>query len=63
MKVIWGTHPDNIGHNNSPGCFRCHDGNHNAKGGASITNDCSVCHNLVVSDEANPKLLTNLGVQ
>jgi hypothetical protein len=63
MKVIWGTHPDNIGHNNSPGCFRCHDGNHNAKGGPSITNDCSVCHNLVVSDETNPKLLTNLGVQ
>lgn len=63
MKVIWGTHPDNIGHNNSPGCFRCHDGNHNAKGGASITNDCSVCHNLVVSDETNPKLLTTMGLQ
>jgi len=63
MKVTWGTHPNNIGHNASPGCFRCHDGGHNAKGGASITNDCSVCHNLLVADEAHPKLLTDLGMQ
>jgi nitrate/TMAO reductase-like tetraheme cytochrome c subunit len=64
MNVRWGTHPNNIGHNDSPGCFRCHDGNHNSNaGGATITNDCSVCHNLVMSDELHPKLLTDLGVQ
>jgi hypothetical protein len=63
MKVRWGTHPNNIGHNDSPGCFRCHDGNHTSKAGVTITNDCSVCHNLVVSDEAHPKLLTDLGMQ
>jgi hypothetical protein len=63
MKVTWGTHPNNIGHNDSPGCFRCHDGNHIAKGGASITNDCSVCHNLVVSDTARPKLITDMGMK
>ncbi|MFZ1129357.1 MAG: NapC/NirT family cytochrome c, partial [Terriglobales bacterium] len=28
MRVTWGTHPNNIGHNDSPGCFRCHDGSH-----------------------------------
>ena len=27
MKVNWKTHPNNIGHLYSPGCFRCHDGN------------------------------------
>jgi hypothetical protein len=43
MKVTWGTHPNNLGHNDYPGCFRCHDGNHNDKKGSSITNDCSVC--------------------
>jgi hypothetical protein len=63
MKDTWGTHPNNIGHNDSPGCFRCHDGDHTAKGGASITNDCSVCHNLVVSDAVKPKLLVDMGLQ
>jgi hypothetical protein len=26
LKVTWGSHPNNTGHNDSPGCFRCHDG-------------------------------------
>jgi formate-dependent nitrite reductase cytochrome c552 subunit len=63
MKVTWGTYPNNIGHNSFPGCFRCHDGNHTSKDGQTITNDCSVCHNLVAVDEANPKQLTELGLQ
>lgn len=63
MKVTWGTHPNNLGHNDYPGCFRCHDGSHNAKDGKSITNDCTVCHNLVAVDEANPKQLADLGLQ
>jgi nitrate/TMAO reductase-like tetraheme cytochrome c subunit len=63
MKVTWGTHPNNLGHNDYPGCFRCHDGNHNAKNGKTITNDCATCHNLVSVDEANPKTLTDLGIQ
>jgi len=62
MNVRWGTHPNNIGHTDSPGCFRCHDGNHTSKAGKTITNDCSVCHNLVVSSEPHPKLLTDLGM-
>jgi len=63
MKITWGTHPNNLGHNDYPGCFRCHDGSHTAKDGKSITNDCSVCHNLVAVDEAKPKLLADLGMQ
>jgi hypothetical protein len=69
MNVTWGTHPNNIGHNDSPGCFRCHDGSHNAKGGASITNDCSACHKLAITDEPHPndaphpRLLNDLGLQ
>jgi hypothetical protein len=46
-----------------PGCFRCHDGSHAAKDGTSITQDCSACHNLLVVDEAKPKVLTDLGIQ
>jgi nitrate/TMAO reductase-like tetraheme cytochrome c subunit len=63
MKVGWGTHANNLGHNDYPGCFRCHDGSHNSKSGKSITNDCSMCHNLLVTDEVNPKLLTEMGMQ
>src|SRR5262249_25074590 len=28
MKVRFGTYPNNIGHVDAPGCFRCHDDNH-----------------------------------
>ena len=62
MNVTWGKYPINIGHTDFPGCFRCHDGGHNAKGGASITQDCGACHNLLAMDEANPKVLTDLGI-
>jgi hypothetical protein len=63
MRVTWGTHPNNLGHNDYPGCFRCHDGSHNSKAGAGITNDCSACHNLLTMDDPNPKLLTDLGMR
>jgi hypothetical protein len=63
MKVTWGTHPNNIGHMSYKGCFRCHDGEHTAKDGKAITNDCSACHNLLVVDEAKPKVLSDLGIQ
>jgi nitrate/TMAO reductase-like tetraheme cytochrome c subunit len=63
MKVGWGSHPNNLGHNDYPGCFRCHDGNHNTKAGKSIPNDCSMCHNLLAIDEPNPKLLTEMGMR
>ena len=63
MKVTWGTHPNHIGHMAYPGCFRCHDGDHTAKDGTSITQDCAACHNLLAVDEAKPKVLTDLGIQ
>jgi hypothetical protein len=63
MKVTWGTHPNHIGHMSYPGCFRCHDGNHTAKNGDTIPQDCSVCHNLLAVEEAKPKVLSDLGIQ
>ncbi|MFC1585784.1 hypothetical protein ACFL5V_09575 [Fibrobacterota bacterium] len=47
MKVDWKAHPDNIGHLISPGCFRCHDGEHKSKDGAIIRRDCDVCHSII----------------
>ncbi len=43
MNVTWGTHPNHIGHQDYPGCFRCHDGDHTAKNGTAITQDSSLC--------------------
>jgi len=63
MKVTWGTHPNHIGHMSYPGCFRCHDGDHVAKDGAAITQDCANCHNLLAVDETKPKVLADLGIQ
>lgn len=63
MKVTWGVHPNNLGHNDFPGCFRCHDGSHTSADGQTITNDCSACHNLLAVQEENPKVLADLGMK
>jgi NapC/NirT cytochrome c family, N-terminal region len=63
MRVTWGTHPNNLGHNDSPGCFRCHDGSHTSADGQTITNDCSACHQVLAAGEENPKILTDLGMK
>ncbi|MBZ5527331.1 MAG: NapC/NirT family cytochrome c [Acidobacteriia bacterium] len=63
MKLSWGTHPNNLGHNDFPGCFRCHDGSHTSADGKTIDNDCSACHALLAMEEENPKVLTDLGLK
>lgn len=60
MNITWGTYPNNLGHNDFPGCFRCHDGNHKSKDGREITQDCNACHSLLAMDEADPKILHEL---
>jgi hypothetical protein len=44
MNVTWGTYPNNIGHTDFPGCFRCHDEEHKTKDGTTIGQDCETCH-------------------
>ena len=62
MKVTWGTYPNNLGHTDFPGCFRCHDGSHtSAANNMTITQDCNACHNLLAVEEQSPKVLTDLG--
>jgi hypothetical protein len=60
MNITWGTYPNNLGHDDFPGCYRCHDGNHKAKGGGEITQDCNACHALLAMDEPDPKILKAL---
>jgi len=49
MKASWANYPNNIGHKDWPGCFRCHDGAHLAADGKmSIkANDCNACHSIL----------------
>lgn len=44
MKTDWSTHPNNIGHRTTQGCFRCHDGKHFSSEGKMIRNECNICH-------------------
>jgi nitrate/TMAO reductase-like tetraheme cytochrome c subunit len=44
MKVTWGTYANNLGHIDSPGCFRCHDDEHKTSDGRVISQSCELCH-------------------
>ena len=46
MKVRFGTYVSNLGHVDSPGCFRCHDDAHVTKEGRKIGQDCELCHSI-----------------
>ena len=48
QKVDWNTHPSNLGHINSPGCFRCHDGKHLNAQQQAIRLECNLCHSIPV---------------
>jgi hypothetical protein len=63
MNVTWGSHPNNIGHEDFLGCFRCHDGKHKSSDGKTIADDCESCHQVLALEEENPKILSDLGLK
>lgn len=46
MNVTWETHPNNIGHKDFPGCFRCHGGKHLSADNQAIRLECNICHSI-----------------
>jgi hypothetical protein len=47
-KADWRVYPNNIGHKDWPGCFRCHDDKHQTSLGQKIrSSDCTSCHTLL----------------
>ena len=60
MKVTWDTYPNHIGHQSSPGCFRCHDGEMKSQSGRVIEQDCGQCHSLLAVEEAEPEVLRQI---
>jgi hypothetical protein len=62
LKVTWGTYPNNLGHMDFPGCFRCHDDSHAADDKKTITQDCNTCHQSLAVEETSPEVLKTLGL-
>jgi hypothetical protein len=62
LKVAWGTYPNNLGHTDFPGCFRCHDERKQSGSERTLTQDCSVCHEMLAMEETSPKILETLGL-
>jgi len=61
MKVSWRRFNDNIGHMYYPGCFRCHDGKHEAEDGTVLSRDCNSCHTILAQEMAGDSLRLSLG--
>jgi hypothetical protein len=56
MKVTWGSYTDYFQH--EPGCYRCHDKNHENAQGVAIGQKCSgACHDIIASEEEQPEVI------
>lgn len=66
QMLSWNTHPNNTGHRDSPGCFRCHDGEHFSADGEVIRLECNLCHSIptvVRPGEIEPMLSLATGIE
>jgi nitrate/TMAO reductase-like tetraheme cytochrome c subunit/mono/diheme cytochrome c family protein len=61
QKIDWDSHPDNLGHKNDPGCFRCHDGKHLSVEGEAVRLECNICHSVPVISGAT-QLTTDIEI-
>ncbi|RME28901.1 MAG: hypothetical protein D6806_02115, partial [Deltaproteobacteria bacterium] len=56
MKITWGTYPNHLGHlgeeKDTHGCFRCHNDQHATADGETISQDCDLCHEMLVEEES-----------
>lgn len=60
MRVKWDVYPNQIGHVEFDGCFRCHDDNHISESGRVIEKDCNQCH--YINAQGNPDNLQKAAV-
>jgi nitrate/TMAO reductase-like tetraheme cytochrome c subunit len=63
MKADWSAYPDDSGHKDAPGCFRCHDRKHVMVGESPRpmkANDCKTCHTIVGQGAGEDLATTNL---
>lgn len=60
MKVWWNTYPEHIGHETSPGCYRCHGKKLRTADRERISRDCDLCHTVLSDKEESPHFLSVL---
>ncbi|UCD24390.1 MAG: hypothetical protein JSW51_00270 [Gemmatimonadota bacterium] len=63
MEIGWATYPDNSGHSDFIGCFRCHFGSHESADGRKINDSCTACHQILARDEPEPEVLERFGIR
>jgi hypothetical protein len=64
MKADWRAYPENIGHKDWPGCFRCHDGKHVATNSQKQipASACTSCHSIIAQgNEAELQMISPAG--
>ena len=64
MKASWQNYPNNLGHREWPGCFRCHNDSMVSANGNKLFRDCNSCHLILTqgSDKAVTEVDFNKGV-
>jgi hypothetical protein len=60
MKASWEAYPDNIGHRDSPGCFRCHTDSFVSDDGETIFTDCTRCHLILAQGDTIDQVNVNI---
>ncbi len=53
MKVTYKVYPRHLGHLESNGCFRCHNGKFKSSSGKVISKSCDLCHTIVAQGKAD----------
>jgi hypothetical protein len=60
MKASWRSYPSNIGHRDSPGCFRCHNDTMVSATGETIFTDCTRCHLILSQGRSTDTVNVNI---
>jgi len=56
MGVRYDMYPEHIGHQESEGCFRCHNDQFRSETGRIISKDCNLCHTII--GQGKPGMMT-----
>ena len=59
MHASWKSYPNNIGHMESDGCFRCHNDRHATESGKVISKDCNLCHHILAQGTSDSLTYSN----
>jgi hypothetical protein len=59
MKADWRVYPNNLGHMENDGCYRCHNDRHTTQTGRLISKDCNLCHNIKAQITADTLVYAN----